>query len=157
MIPRTVSPTRCEGTAAPLLDPALTKVRKHGRPIAAWAPFRTSVPSYLHTWGWAAAVVWLTACGPARRSEPVVGPLELDDPVLVRGEQAFSVHCGQCHPRGEAGMGPALNNKPLPTWLIRFQVRNGMGAMPAIGREQLPPDELDALLEYMVALRRHGR
>jgi mono/diheme cytochrome c family protein len=113
--------------------------------------------SELTRWGWAVAVVLLSACGSARRSEPVVGPLELEDPVLVRGEQAFAVHCGQCHPRGEAGMGPALNNKPLPTWLIRLQVRAGLGVMPAIGREQLPPDELDALLRYMVELRRHGR
>lgn len=98
----------------------------------------------------------LAACGPARRSEPIVGRLVLEDPVLVRGEQSFAIHCHQCHPAGEAGLGPTLNNKPLPTWLIRFQVRNGLGVMPRFSSAQIPPDELDALILYMKALRDHG-
>jgi mono/diheme cytochrome c family protein len=123
-----------------------------------WTPSRTPVLSHFRTW-WAAAVAvgLLAACGSARRSEPLAGPLTLDDPVLVRGEQSFAIHCHACHPRGEAGLGPSLNDKPLPTWLVRFQVRNGLGVMPGFDRDRIPPDELDALLRYMVALRRHGR
>jgi mono/diheme cytochrome c family protein len=94
------------------------------------------------------------ACGPSRRSEPLVGPHRLDDPVLVRGEQLFASHCHQCHPRGEAGLGPSLNDKPLPTWLIRYQVRHGIGAMPGFSAERIAPDEMEPLLRYIVALRR---
>lgn len=103
-----------------------------------------------------AVMLALAACGPSRRSEPIAGRLVLEDPVLVRGEQSFAIHCNQCHPTGEAGLGPALNDKPLPTWLIRFQVRNGLGVMPRFTSEQIPPDELDALILYMKALREHG-
>ncbi len=102
------------------------------------------------------ALLFLVACGPARRSEPLAGPLLLEDPVLVQGEQVFARHCHECHPRGEAGLGPSLNDKPLPTWLIRFQVRNGLGVMPRFSSEQISPEELDALVLYLTALRRHG-
>jgi mono/diheme cytochrome c family protein len=102
-------------------------------------------------------LVFLTgaaACGTARRGEPLTGPHRLADPVLLRGERTFAVHCSQCHPGGEAGLGPAVNNKPLPTWLIRFQVRNGLGVMPAFSRERISPRELDELILYMKELRR---
>jgi mono/diheme cytochrome c family protein len=116
-----------------------------------------SVRARWRPWAAVAALAILASCGSARRSEPIAGPLTLDDPVLIRGEQAFAVHCNACHPRGEAGMGPALNNRPVPTWAIRLQVRAGLGVMPAFSRDEIPPDELDALLRYMMALRRHGR
>lgn len=37
-----------------------------------------------------------------------------------------------------------INNKPLPGFLIKFQVRNGLGAMPAFSKEHVSPEELDA-------------
>jgi mono/diheme cytochrome c family protein len=40
-------------------------------------------------------------------------------------------HCHQCHPRGgDGGLRPALNNKPVPGFLVKCQVRLGLGAMP---------------------------
>ena len=56
---------------------------------------------------------------------------------------------------GAASLGPALNNKPLPDRLIRFQVRNGQGAMPAFSEDQFSNDELEALLAYLEALKQH--
>ncbi|MDQ3555987.1 MAG: c-type cytochrome [Gemmatimonadota bacterium] len=97
----------------------------------------------------------VSGCGSPRRSEPIAGPLRLDDSQLALGERVFSVNCQQCHPGGEGGLGPALNDKPVPTWLIRFQVRHGLGAMPAFGPDRISPDELDALLRYMLVLRRN--
>ncbi len=91
----------------------------------------------------------------ARRSEPIVGPLSLS-PEIVEGRKIFMDHCHQCHPSGEAGLGPALNNKPLPAFAIRTQVRYGFGAMPAFGEDEISETELDALLAYLKALRRHG-
>jgi mono/diheme cytochrome c family protein len=58
-------------------------------------------------------------------------------------------YCHQCHPRGEAGIGPALNNKPLPGFLIRFQIRSGLGAMPAFPERVVGNEELDVLVAYL--------
>jgi len=63
------------------------------------------------------AAVLLTGCGSSRRGEPFVGPLALES-----------------HPGGEAGVGPAFTNKPLPMFLVRAQVRYGLGAMPTFTR-----------------------
>jgi len=94
----------------------------------------------------------VAACS-ARRGEPVVGPLALDDH-LKRGQQLFDQHCYKCHTKGEGGMGPIINDKPLPKFLMRTQVRVGMGTMPNFGPKQISDDDLDALLDYIVALRR---
>lgn len=97
----------------------------------------------------AAACTALAACGTARRvAEP-----DLRDPVLMAGHVSFMRNCHQCHPRGEAGLGPALNNKPLPAFLIRAQTRSGLGSMPAYPPELLPEAELDAIAAYLVYLR----
>ena len=95
------------------------------------------------------------ACGSARRSEPLRGALPIDDTELALGQRSFDANCSQCHPGGEGGLGPAINNKPLPGFLIRFQVRNGLGAMPAFGEREIPDRELDAMVKYLHTLRRH--
>lgn len=99
----------------------------------------------LATWG----------CGSARRGSSVAGPLELRDPELERGAVAFMASCHRCHPGGEAGLGPALNDKPLPRFLIRLQVRQGLGAMPSFSERQIGDGPLDDLVAYLVELRRH--
>ena len=91
----------------------------------------------------------------ARRGEPVAGPLPVASPELARGEIAFDVHCSHCHPGGEKGLAPAINNKPLPGFLIKFQVRHGAGAMPAFSEREIADEELDALVKYLKALRRN--
>jgi mono/diheme cytochrome c family protein len=58
-------------------------------------------------------------------------------------------HCHACHPGGEAGLGPALNDKPLPGLLVRLQVRTGMGAMPAFSPRELSDGELRDLIAYL--------
>lgn len=103
----------------------------------------------------AAAV--LAACYPNRRSEPLAGPLALEDAHLRQGRQLFDRHCYKCHGEGEGGLGPSLNDKPLPRPLLRFQVRHGLGSMPPIPPEQMSDAELDRLADYVVALRRHGQ
>lgn len=95
------------------------------------------------------------ACGSPRRSEPIRGPLPDLDEAAALGEQVFGRYCQECHPGGEAGLGPSINDKPLPAFLIRFQVRRGMGAMPGFSSEQISDHELDALVRYLQVLRRH--
>lgn len=93
-------------------------------------------------------------CGSARRGEPLVGERQVPSAEIALGQRVFDVNCSQCHPGGEGGLGPALNNKPLPGWLIKFQVRNGLGVMPSFSSQQIGDEELDALTQYMVWLRR---
>jgi mono/diheme cytochrome c family protein len=101
-------------------------------------------------------VLSAAGCGPARRGEPIIGAAAPDAPGAARGEQVFMAHCHQCHPGGEGGLAPALNDKPLPGFLIKFQVRNGIGAMPAFSESEIPPAELDALIAYLKLLRQRG-
>ena len=101
------------------------------------------------------AVSLLFAGCSARRSEAVRGELPADTPQLQKGEHAFMMFCHKCHPGGDAGLGPALNNKPLPRLAMHTQVRIGAGAMPSFSDRYIPDEELDALLDYVVAVRKH--
>ena len=92
-------------------------------------------------------------CGTAKRDEPTTPPLTLRPSAIASGAQTFAEHCYQCHPGGAAGIGPALNNKPLPGWAMKFQVRHGLGTMPGFSQQQIADDELDDLVAYLKALR----
>lgn len=98
----------------------------------------------------------LAACGSARRGEPLVGPMPMAEPRLANGQIAFMANCHQCHPKGEAGLGPAINNKPLPGFLMKLQVREGFGAMPAFSPAEISESELDDIVVYLQALRHGG-
>jgi mono/diheme cytochrome c family protein len=101
----------------------------------------------------ALATIAVAACGTPRRGEPFVGAAGFADSQLEQGRAAFAAHCQRCHPGGEAALGPSLNDKALPRFLMKFQVRHGLGAMPAIPPERLSDDELDAVVAYLKALR----
>ena len=96
----------------------------------------------------------LGACGSARRSEPLKGAVTINDPRIAHGRLVFMGACHRCHPGGEAGLGPALNDKPLPEFLIKTQIRAGLGAMPAFGPERLSDADVDAVIRYMKLIRR---
>ncbi|MGI9174648.1 MAG: c-type cytochrome [Rhodothermales bacterium] len=97
----------------------------------------------------------LAGCGSARRGMPVQPPLEVSSVRVAEGQRVFMQFCNGCHPGGEAGVGVALNNKPLPGLAIHLQVRNGFGAMPAFSEEVIGDAQLDALIAYLKELRRH--
>lgn len=102
-------------------------------------------------------MMWLLlvlACITPRRTENIAGPLALDEQA-ERGEQVFLRYCHQCHPFGEGGLGWSLNEKPIPGFAIRAQTRVGFGAMPAFGPDEIDAEEMDALVHYLKALRRH--
>jgi mono/diheme cytochrome c family protein len=96
----------------------------------------------------------LAGCGSVRRGEPITGKLDRQSPEIERGRLAFQRHCHQCHPGGEGGLGPALNDKPAPVWLMKTQVRTGLGTMPSFGADEIPAATLDDLMAYVVALRK---
>jgi mono/diheme cytochrome c family protein len=96
-----------------------------------------------------------SACGTDRRGLPAREPLALSE-AATRGQAVFMHQCNHCHPRGQAGLAFALNNKPLPGPLIAFQVRRGLGAMPAFPEEVISDAALDDLVIYLRELRRGG-
>jgi mono/diheme cytochrome c family protein len=101
----------------------------------------------------AAAAALACACGPSRLPPPQAAPAGVDTAEERRGEVVYMRHCHSCHPGGAAGLGPSLNDKPLPKALVKTQVRKGLGAMPAFGEEEISDDDLEALGAYVVSLR----
>lgn len=103
----------------------------------------------------AAAVVAATgvSCVPAYRGEAIHGPLGATDPQVVRGQAVFDRFCHQCHPGASAGLGPSVILSPT---LIRFQVRNGLGAMPAFDETEISDEDLEAIVAYLMKVREHG-
>lgn len=105
---------------------------------------------------WVAVCLLCAAGCSGRRSEPLRGQLDISDIKVARGQKVYMERCDKCHPGGDAGLGPALNNKPFPGFLIAFQARHGLGAMPAFTEEEIPGPDLDAVTAYLTALRRNG-
>ncbi|RJR38354.1 MAG: cytochrome c [Desulfobacteraceae bacterium] len=94
----------------------------------------------------------LLGCGSARRGEPLTRPSAFSQEAR-QGNIVFAAHCHQCHPGGEGGLGPALNNKPLPGFMIKMQVRHGIGAMPSFSNVKVTDKDLDNIVAYMKAQR----
>lgn len=92
-------------------------------------------------------------CSP-RKGVPYTEPLSAEEEEVYQGKVLYDQFCNKCHPGGAAGLGPALNNKPLPGFLIRFQIRNGLGAMPAFDENHISDEEVDKIVAYMKILRR---
>lgn len=99
----------------------------------------------------------LSYCGTARRGVPMFAPLSTENPAVAQGEVVYMEYCQKCHPGGTAGLAPAINNKPLPGFLMRFQIRNGVGIMPAFKENVISDGELDDLIVYLKALKKAKR
>jgi len=102
----------------------------------------------------AISIVVAAGCGAARRDEPFTKPLAVTDAKMAAGQKLFAANCDECHAGGAGGEGPALNDKALPAGFIKFQVRNGLGAMPAFSKDDLSDADLDAVVYYVLALRK---
>ena len=94
------------------------------------------------------------ACGSPKRDEPEKPAFVPATTTVARGEQVFKKQCDYCHPGGGAGLGPALNNKPAPAFAIRYQIRHGLGAMPAFDSATISDADVRAIADYLLALRR---
>lgn len=97
--------------------------------------------------------LWIHSCS-APKTAPYAEPINLPSEELENGRILFSQHCITCHPGGKSGLGPSIINKPLPKFLIRFQIRNGIGVMPAFGEEVLTDQQVERIAEYVVFLRK---
>jgi mono/diheme cytochrome c family protein len=109
---------------------------------------RTAVAAAL-----ASALALTAACAPTFRGEPVLEDLVHVDPQVALGERVFARACHACHPNALTGLGPGIIDRPIPGWLVRLQVRIGLGVMPAFSTEEIDDEELDALVAYLDALR----
>jgi mono/diheme cytochrome c family protein len=98
------------------------------------------------------AVLLAAGCGAPRQSEPLTGPLTRTDAQVARGQRLFAENCNKCHDGGRTGLAPAL--LPAPASVIRFQVRHGLGVMPAFDKDRLSDSQLDDLMAYLNAIRR---
>lgn len=99
-----------------------------------------------------ALLLGVSGCGTARRTEPHAPALTFNDARLQRGRELFYAQCHYCHPHGSAGLGPAIVNKPLPEFLLKFQVRHGLGTMPSLKEDKVTAEDLDALVAYIKAV-----
>lgn len=104
---------------------------------------------------WSALAGLALGCGSPRRGEPLRGPLTATESAQERGRLVFAVNCYKCHPGGEAGLGPSLNEKRRPDFIRRLQIRHGVGRMPSFDETRLSDKELSDLLSYLALLRRH--
>jgi mono/diheme cytochrome c family protein len=95
------------------------------------------------------ALIFGSGCGADRRSEPLTGTQPVLTAEELIGQRVFMRECNSCHPQGAAGLGPALNDKPIPAAFIKLQVRVGFGAMPSFSDDDITEAELDALVAYI--------
>ncbi len=99
-------------------------------------------------------LIVLTAACSARRGVPYTEPLQTQAEEVVQGKMLYDTYCNSCHPGGASGLGPALNNKPLPGFLIRLQIRKGIGVMPAFSDEVISDEQSKMIVAYMKKLRK---
>jgi mono/diheme cytochrome c family protein len=100
------------------------------------------------------ALAIVAACGYEHRGEPRGPELEPQTRELAEGKHLYQVYCYQCHPGGHTGLGPALNDKPLPEAMIRTQIRVGAGAMPPFDQSWLDDHQVDEIAHYVRTLRK---
>lgn len=99
----------------------------------------------------------LTACYPLQHADPIVDPVTLGGTSVQRGELLYNAHCYKCHTDGLGGLGSSLNDKPLPRFAIRLQIRQGLGVMPAFGEQTLTDRQVEDIIDYVIALRVQDR
>ena len=100
------------------------------------------------------SVIFIISCA-IRRSEPVKQRSFTPSSEVAHGEKVYMSYCHKCHPSGEAGLGPAINSNPAPMFLKRFQVRHGLGVMPAFKEDALSKSDLDAIVKYLKAWKNY--
>jgi len=99
----------------------------------------------------------LVGCSDSGREANVIPPNELrNNPRLAEGQRVFMQYCNQCHPGGASGIGPSLNDKRIPPFIMRVKVRHHVGNMPAFSPEVPPDPQLDDIVQYLRYLREHA-
>jgi mono/diheme cytochrome c family protein len=99
--------------------------------------------------------ILLQCCSASRKSEPVVSKTFVArNPGIEHGEVVFMENCNKCHPGGEAGLAPATNSNPAPTFIKKFQVRHGLGVMPSFKDNEISDSDLNDIAAYLKARKK---
>ena len=108
----------------------------------------------------ACSASWL-ACGGGGASEPGAGEstsgseasAEYEGPIASTnaegGKTVFATYCDDCHPDGDADVGPSLIADPHTAPRLRQQIREGSGKMKPFPEKRVSKDDLEALLAYL--------
>lgn len=97
-------------------------------------------------------IITVAACS-TKLMLPGEGEQLVQSEAAQSGQEVFMEYCNRCHPAGNAGLGPSIINKPLPGFLIKKQVREGLGVMPSFNKEHLSEEELDNIIVYIKKIR----
>jgi mono/diheme cytochrome c family protein len=84
---------------------------------------------------------------------------EGESPILKEGRLVFKEKCQSCHPNGESGVGPEINNVRVPKIFIKARVRSRAfllytGRMPEFDKHEISKKELNSLVLYVKSLQR---
>lgn len=90
-----------------------------------------------------------------RKSEPFTQKTFIPEGVEARGETLYMENCQKCHPGGEAGLGPSIISNPAPMFIKRFQMRHGLGKMPAFSEKELTKKDLRDISAYLKAWKKY--
>jgi mono/diheme cytochrome c family protein len=107
-------------------------------------------------------ITLIISCGTPKRSEPITGKMQIKSEAVANGKIVFINNCQKCHPGGEAGVGPGINNVPIPGILKRFRVRSkafllGLGRMPSFKKDKISGKEMNDLVAYLKALNKNKK
>ncbi|THH39884.1 c-type cytochrome [Neolewinella litorea] len=91
------------------------------------------------------------------RTRPLAEVVEMPTEDLQAGRIMFNNKCGSCHPGGRSAVGPSIINKPLPKFLVRWQIRHGAGVMPAFDEAVLTDEEVAQIADYVAYLRKQAK
>lgn len=93
------------------------------------------------------------SCSISKKEAYTVKPLAITTQEVEEGKVLFHKYCNSCHPSGTAGLGAPIVTTSIPGFAIQFQIRNGLGEMPAFSEEQISDEEVDKIVDYIKALR----
>lgn len=95
-----------------------------------------------------------SGCSSSKKEAYTVKPLAATDQEVEEGKVLFHKHCNSCHPDGTAGLGAPIVTTPIPGFAIKYQIRHGLGKMPAFSEKEISDGEVDKIVEYIQALRK---
>jgi mono/diheme cytochrome c family protein len=91
-----------------------------------------------------------------RKSEPITQKTFVPaNEHIANGQRLFMAYCNKCHPGGEGGLGPSINSNPAPQFIKRFQMRHGLGVMPAFKKDDLSKSSLHDISRFLHAWKRY--
>ena len=74
------------------------------------------------------------------------------DSLAEQGKVSYDAACGDCHPGGDADLGPAIKGHQETVAAMTEQIRAGSGRMKPIDESKLPEDQMKGLMVYLATI-----